>query len=432
MPKSSKIRQLEPYCDEQGLLRIGGRLGDAPIVDDAKHPMILPRNHHVTEIIVRYIHEVNTGHSGREYVLSVVREKYWIPKPHPLIRKVLRGCIHCRKMQAATCDQQMAGLPKDRITPDQPPFENVGIDCFGPFYVKRGRAREKRYGCLFTCLVTRAIHIEKLHSLDSDSFINALRRFIARRGPPVLIRSDNGTNFVGGHRELQEAVDQWNTNAKAKDFLLQKNIRWAFNPPAASHMGGVWERQIRTVRKTLAFVMKEQVLEDEQLATVFCEVEAIVNNRPITPVSTDPKDDGPLTPNHLLLLRSGPKTPPGCFLKHDIYGRRWRHVQFIADNFWKRWIREYLPQLQLRQKWLDRKPNLSVGDIVLVKDESMPRNAWPLAKITQVFTGRDGLVRSAQVKTRYSVLTRPVHKLCLLEGVYNCKNLPISYFGTKA
>jgi hypothetical protein len=288
----------------------------------------------------------------------------------------------------------MASLPKDRITPGQSPFTNVGIDCFGPFYVKRGRGREKRYGCLYTCLTIRAIHIEKLHSLDTDSFINSLRRCIARRGVPDLIRSDNGTNFVGGQRELQEAMDQWNASRKTKDFLLQRNIKWEFNPPTASHMGGVWERQIRTVRKSLNAIMKEQVLDDEQLDTLFCEVEAIVNNRPITPVSTDPKDDEPLTPSHLLLLRSGPKTPPGCFIKHDIYGRRWRHVQYLSDQFWRRWVREYLPQLQLRQKWLVKRPNLSINDIVLVMDESTTRNSWPLARVINVFM----MASSAQLK----------------------------------
>jgi len=182
-------------------------------------------------------------------------------------------------------------------------------------------------------------------------------------------------------------------------------------------MGGVWERQISTVRKVLNSTMKDQVLNDEQLDTLFCEAESVVNSRPITPVSSDHKDNEPLTPNHLLTLRAGQKGPPGKFSKNDIYGKRWRHVQHLADYFWRRWVREYLPILQLRQKWLEPKPNLQVNDIVLIMDENSPRRAWPLARIIRVFTGRDGLVRSAQVKTRWSVLTRPVHKLCVLEGV---------------
>lgn len=176
----------------------------------------------------------------------------------------------------------MADLPMDRTMPGKPPFTYVGMDCFGPFYIKRGRSQVKRYGCLFTCLTIRAIHIEKLDTLDTDSFLNALMRFSARRGTPDKVRSDNGTNFVGGQRELRQAVRSWKEDSKVKGQLLQKEIKWEFNPPAASHMGGVWERQIRTVRKVLNAIIKNQTLDDERLATLFCEVESIVNDRPLT------------------------------------------------------------------------------------------------------------------------------------------------------
>ena len=312
----------------------------------------------------------------------------------------------------------MSDLPEERVTPSTRPFVHVGVDCFGPFFVKRGRGREKRYGCIFTCLTMRAVHIEKLASLDTDSFMNAFMRFRSRRGDVEHIRSDNGTNFTAGEKELREAIEQWNSSAKLREYFLLKEIKWDFNPPSASHMGDIWERQIRTVRKTLDALMKDQILDDEQLDTLFCEVESIVNSRPMTPVSTDPQDSEPLTPNHLLLLHSGPSTPPGSFNKHDLYAKRWRHVQFLADLFWRRWTKEYLPLLQLRQKWLTPKPNISVGDVVLVVDEQAPRKTWPLAKVVNTFPGRDGLTRSAEVQTRWTVLKRPIHKLCVLEGVY--------------
>jgi hypothetical protein len=206
------------------------------------------------------------------------------------------------------CKQKMADLPKDRVTPGKPPFTNVGVDCFGPFTVKRGR-HVKRYGVLFTCLAIRAVHIEIANNLDTDSFINALRRFVARRGQPEEIRSDNGTNFVGGNRELWESINLWNQE-KINQFLTQRNVKWTFNPPKASHHGGVWEHCIRTVRKVLNAIMTEQVLDDERLYTLMCEGEAIVNGRPITKVSDDPKDLEALTPNHLLLLQKGSHVPP--------------------------------------------------------------------------------------------------------------------------
>ena len=234
----------------------------------------------------------------------------------------------------------MADLPHDRVVPGKPPFSSVGIDCFGPFLVKRGRSQEKRYGCIFSCSAVRAIHIEMLHSLESDSFLNALMRFVARRGKPEMIRSDNGTNFVGGNSELVESVKQWENSDQFKAHLLSMHIKWEFNPPAASHMGGSWERIIRSVRKVLNTILR------------------------------DPK---PLTPNDLLLLNGRPVAPPGKFSKADIYSRRWRHVQYIADQFWRRWVQEYLPTLQLRPKWKVERQNIAVGDVVLVANENTPR-----------------------------------------------------------
>ena len=305
----------------------------------------------------------------------------------------------------------------DRVTPTGAPFQIIGVDCFGPFLVKRGRSREKRYGCLFTCMTTRAIHVEVLYSLDTSAFINALVRFMSRRGVPSRIRSDNGTNFIGAERELQEAVQHWNRDHKLVTELHLKDIEWVHNPPAASHMGGVWERMIRSVRKILNVLLRDQVLDDERLNTVFCEVESVVNGRPITSASGGPLDLEPLTPNHLLLLRAGPQMPLGDFHACDTYSKRWKHVQHIADYFWKRWLGEYLPTLHHRQKWIKNKDNLHVGDIVLVCDTAVPRKSWPLGRIMETFPQRDGLVRSAKVKTSQAVLTRPVVKLCRLEVV---------------
>ena len=414
--KKSPIYILEPFLDDEGIVRVGGRLKNAPLPEKAQHPVIMPKDHHVSKLVARRVHEVQSGHSGKENVLSLIRQKYWIVRARPLVKRVVSECVVCRKFKGKPSVQQMADLPSERVTPDKPPFSNVGIDCFGPFAVKRGRSQVKRYGCLFTCLSVRAIHIEKLDSLDADSFVNAFTRFCARRGVPERVRTDNGTNFVAGEREMREAMQGWKHDGKVKGHLLQKEVKWEFNPPAASHMGGIWERQIRTVRKVLNVILKEQTLDDERLSTLFCEVESIINGRPLTVLSDDPKDESPLTPNHLLLLRGGPELPSGQFDQSDIYGRRWRHVQFLSDQFWKRWVREYLPTLQLRQKWLQPKRNLRIGDVVLIAGENTPRKNWPMGRIIQTFPGADGLVRSAQVKTSWSILTRPVTKLCLLEA----------------
>ena len=278
------------------------------------------------------------GHSGREHVLAAVRERYWIIHGNSTVRRVLSNCFGCKRRQAKAVEQKMGDLPYDRVDPGQPPSTRIGVDYFGPFLVREKRSMVKRYGVIFTCLAIRAIHLEVAKTLDTNSFIMALRRFIARRGQVKVIRSDNSTNLVGGEKELRHAIQEWNQN-QIHQFLLQHEVKWTFNPPTGSHHGGVWERCIRTVRKILSALVKEQTLNDEGLSTLLCEVEAIVNSRPLTTVSSDPKDLEPLTPNHLLLLREQPSLPPGTFTDDDLYSRkRWRQIQYLADLFWRRWV----------------------------------------------------------------------------------------------
>ena len=231
----------------------------------------------------------------------MIRERYWIVQARVSLRRVLNGRFHSKRMQASVGRQKMANLPEDRVCPVEPPFSHVGVDCFGPLLVRHGRSTVKRYGVLFTCLAIRAIHIEVAHTQDTDAFIHALRRFIARRGQPQRIRSDNGTNFVRGEKELREAIQGWNQE-KIYDFLLAKNIEWVFNPPSWSHHSGVWERCIWTTLKMMKALLQDQPLDDEGLLTLLCEVESIISGRPLTKVSDDPRDPEALTPNHLLLL----------------------------------------------------------------------------------------------------------------------------------
>lgn len=410
--RSSQLCKLNPVLHAD-IIRVGGRLDKAMMPEEVKHPVILDKDLHISDLILRQIHK-DIGHCGRNYMLAKLRQKYWIPGAGSAIRRILSKCVVCRRMHGTAGNQQMPDLPQDRVTPDKPPFTHVGVDCFGPFEVKRGRSIVKRYGVIFTCLTIRAVHLEKAASLDTDSFIQALRRFIARRGQVLEIRSDNGTNFVGGRRELQDALENWNHN-QINSFLLQKGIRWTFNPPAGSHFGGIWERIIRSVRKILSSILGGQSLDEEGLYTLFCEVESILNNRPISRASMDLNDLEALTPNHLLLLKTQPCLPPGLFRKDDLYSRRrWRQVQYMADLFWKRWIREYLPQLQERQKWLVKKRNFQLGDVVLIVDDAAPRSSWIMGKVIQLMQDRRGLTRQVKVKTKSTCLNRPITKICLL------------------
>jgi hypothetical protein len=380
--KSSSLYRLDPQLDNNCILRVGGRLSRSAMPEESKHPCILPKHHHVTRLILQDIHTAK-GHVGRSYMLSQFRQRFWASRANSTSRSIINQCVVCRRHHGKVQCQKMADLPADRVNPGDPPFSKVGMDYFGPIVVKRGRSMVKRYGVVFTCVASREIHLEKADSLDTDSCINAIRRFVARRGQVQEIRSDNGTNLVGAQRALRAEIQQWN-QTQIHNNLLQKNISWKFNPPAASHFGGVWERQIRSVRKVLSSVLNQQTLTDEHLQTLFCEVEAIINGRPITTVSEDANDLEALTPNHLLLMKVQPVLPPTVSAKTDIYARRrWRQVQYLADLFWRRWTKEYLPLLQQRQKWVCPKRNVQVGDVVLVVDDTQPRNSWPLGKVLE-------------------------------------------------
>ena len=427
----ASVSKLNPQVHD-GLLRVGGRIGHAPLSYDLKHPVILPYKHHVTDLIIKD-HHLKVGHMGQESVLSSLRQKYWILKGRSAVRRVLSKCFDCQKRKAKPAEQFMAELPKDRVTPSDPPFTYVGVDCFGPIEVKQGRSLVKRYGCLFTCLTVRAVHIEILHSMSADSMIDALRRFISMRGCPKEIRSDNGTNFTSADKELRDAVQQWN-HQRINNFCAQREIKWTFNPPDASHMGGVWERMIQTAKRVLKALLKEQVVTDEVLSTVMAEVVTIVNSRPLTRNSDSISDDEPISPNHLLHLRPTPSLPPGVFVKGDLYCKRaWRQAQYLTSVFWRRWSNEYLPTLMERRKWRMPKENIKAGDLVLLADKNYPRGEWPIARVVEAVVSSDGFVRAARVRTASTVathvkrqrrgelkassvvLTRPITSLCPLE-----------------
>ena len=319
----------------------------------------------------------------------------------------------------------MADLPPVR-TEVCPPFTNVGFDAFGPWTVQTrkttgGAANAKRWSLVFTCLSSRAIHIEVLEAMDASSFICALRRFFALRGHAKLLRCDRGTNFVGANTELQEAESEF--NEKVENFATEHGCKWEFNPPHASHFGGVWERQIGTIRRVLDAMFAElgkTQLTHELLVTLMAEVVAIVNARPISALPSDTDDPQPLSPAMLLTMKTCPAgPPPGQFLRADVYARRrWRRVQFLAEQFWTRWRREYLQSLQPRQMWTVTRRDLRVGDVGLMRDEQQHRNNWPLGRVGDVIRSEDGRVRKVKVEIvkegEKKAYLRPMKELILL------------------
>ena len=298
----------------------------------------------------------------------------------------------------------MADLPADR-TEVAPPFTNVGFDIFGPWMIRSrktcgGAANCKRWGLVFTCLSSRAIHIELLESMDASSFICTLRRFFALRSPVSILWCNRGTNFIGGKSELGDALSEMDQR-QVKGYVNNHGCQWIFNPPHASHFGGAWERQIGTICRVLEAMFAElgsHQLTHELLVTLVAEVTAIVNTRPISAIPTDANEPQPLSPSMLLTIKTrslGP--PPGNFVLPDVYTRRhWRRFQYLTDQFWIRWRREYLQSMQIRTKWEELKRNLRTGDIVHVKEEGACRNDWPIGRVSEAIESDDSQVSKAK------------------------------------
>ncbi|XP_022777858.1 uncharacterized protein LOC111319323 [Stylophora pistillata] len=433
LKNTSPLLKLDPFKDAEGVIRVGRRLANSSLPFEMKFPVILPRQSHVTTLIIRYFHQ-KVRHQGRGMTLNEKRANgYWIVGGTSAVGSYIWKCIVCRKLRSEVAEQKMADLPEDRLEP-APPFTNCAVDYFGPFIIKQGRKEIKRYGVLFTCLASRAVHLETSSTLETDAFINALRRFICRRGPIRQLRSDQGTNFVGAKHELKAAVAELD-HKRIKRELLKENCDWftfTMNVPSSSHMGGVWERQIRSVRSVLSPLLQDNSLQldDESLRTLMCEMEAIINSRPLTvDLLADPSAPSLLTPNHLLTLKTKVVlSPPGVFPSADKFSRkRWRRVQHLANEFWSRWRKEYLLGLQQRQKWTGPRRDMCVDDIVILKEDNVPRNRWQLARVAAVHHGLDGRVRTVRLAladaclddrgTRTSAvkfLERPIQKLVLL------------------
>ncbi|GFW64446.1 integrase catalytic domain-containing protein [Trichonephila clavipes] len=363
--------------DEHGLVRVGGRLQNSQLPFNSKHPIILPSQHSISELLIKEQHIAHL-HAGPTLLAHVLRQSHWIT------------------------------------------FFSCGIDYAGPVLIKcnkgRGTKSTKGYIALFVCLATKDVHIEAVGDLTTDSFIAALRRFSARRDAPRHIYSDNGTNFVGARRKLDEIRKLWlslPTNEAISYYLSKSSIDWHFIPPSSPHFGGIWESGIRSVKFHLKRVLGETILTFEELTTLLTQIEGLLNSRPLSYVNdSDIECISTLTPSHFLtgdVLLSVPEELPSSSNHRD----RWELLQNIKRGFWKKWSSEFISSLQPRKKWQDAQPNLKEDDIVLIKEEGPP-GTWPMARVLQVHPGNDGLVRVATVKTQDSVFKRPVHKLIKL------------------
>lgn len=412
---SNDLRKLMPYIDEDGVMRVYGRIDNAPTIPIfTKRPIILPKDHHLSFLIVKHFHEIYK-HQFDELTICETRLRFWIINARNVLKRVKSKCSECILKSATPRQPMMGQLPVDRLTPYVRPFSYTGVDYFGPIHITVGRRREKRWVALFTCLTVRAIHLEISESLSSDSFILCLRNLINIRGTPVQLRSDNGTNFVGAKGEMIKSYTFFG-DAGIKRECSKKGMDWKFNTPGDPSAGGVWERLVQSVKRVLKPLLKDVAPRSETLRSFLLEASNIVNSRPLTHLPISCEDEYPLTPNSFLLgCQNSIQTVGPIDEKLWCLRKQWRIAQGLKNHFWKRFIKEYLPTLTRREKWCNRTEPLKVGDLVLVCDVDAPRSEWIKARVEEILTANDGQVRSAVVKTNGRSFKRPASKLAVLD-----------------
>lgn len=416
LSRRSQLIPLDPYIDKDGFLRVGGRIGSAQLDENFKHQLILPPQARITYLIISDAHK-ELLHGGAQLMVNHLRQKYWIPQARSNVRQYIHRCLPCFRQKRKLAKQQMGNLPPQRVTPARP-FLNSGVDYAGPINLKTSELRNskhvKAYIAVFVCLVSKAIHLELVSDLTTDAFIAAFRRFVARRGRCKTIMSDNGTNFVGAKRELkflEEIVkSQYVTNK-----LAAEGTEWKLIPPRAPHFGGIWEAGVKAMKYHIKRVIGETILTFEKLITLLTQIEACLNSRPLTPLSDDPDDATALTPGHFLIGEPLTTVPEQNLLDVKINRlSRWKHLQRMHQDFWIRWQKEYISQLQQRPKWMNVEANVEKNNLVLVSDENLPPTSWPLGRIVDTHPGTDGRVRVVSVKFNGSIIKRPIHKIAVI------------------
>ncbi|XP_018911500.2 uncharacterized protein [Bemisia tabaci] len=409
---SLRTQKLTPFLDKDGLLRVGGRLHNADITLNARHPLLLPCKDKLVRLLVEKYHAVNL-HPGPQLLQALISQKYWVLAGRSLFRSVVHKCVHCFRARPSNAVPLMGSLPAPRVQPSAP-FERTGVDYAGPFSVKLHSNRTARtvpaYVSVFVCLVTKAVHLEVVDGLSTPEFIAALQRFIARRGNPCLIMSDNGTNFVGAANVFARIMKS--ADPALQEFFLKNNIRFENIPPSNPTSGGLWEAAVKSMKSHLKRTIGNERLYAAEFLTLICRIEAMMNSRPLTPMSSDPNDFRPLTPGHFLIGRPLCCPPEPIYFDQDMSRlRRWELVNGMFQAIWRRWSVEYMHTLQPRGKWVKEAPNLEVGTLVLIKDDNLPPLEWKLGRVLDVYPGKDKRVRVASVKTISGTYERPVLKL---------------------
>ena len=419
-------KQLNLQRDEKGLWRCVGRMANAPLTEEAKKPIIIGRSHHLAKLLVSEAHR-RVLHDGARETLTELRTTHWVIRARSLVKRVIRECPTCRRHEGKPFKPlEPPALPTFRVQQSRP-FNNVGLDCAGPLYL-RDQKEPKAWICLFTCCSTRAVHLEVVPNLTTESFLRAFKRFTGRRGVPTKVISDNAQTFKAADRCIQALT----RDPEIRDQLGGRGIQWKFIVEKAPWQGGMYERMVKSAKRCLKKVIGRGSLTLEELMTLTVEVEAVLNSRPLSYISADDQEE-PLTPSHLvtgnrILSLPDPSIEdgedPSYELTSDDISRRMKHLRELKIRFWKRWKSEYLQELREHHRHQRSSSGvcrpIEIGEAVIVYDEGQPRGLWRLGRVMTLTHSEDGGVRAATVKVlsstgRPTTLKRPIQHLYPLE-----------------
>ena len=396
-----RVSQFGLFVDQSGLLRCQGRINNAQLITATKNPVLLPSNHQWVKILIQHVHE-DINHSGTADTLATLREKYWILKGRQTVKKIIKLCVICNKLEGPPYPSSVPPDLPDFRTSEDPPFSNTGADFAGPLFVKEHDASKKVYVCLFTCCSTRAVHLELVPDLSVNSFLLAFRRFVGRRGLPVILITDNAKTFRTSSKEFLKIA----RSSEVNNYLSSKRVTWRFIVKRAPWWGGFYERLVRSVKRSLKKSIGRSNLTYDQLHTLLVEVEGIINSRPITYISSDQEGvTGSLSLSHLIngrrLTILSNSEHFEILSTHQSLTQKLRHHKHLLNQFTKLWRRDYLLNLRenhdLKTK-RESQPKIRVGDIVVVKNDASKRLFWKLAVVDHLLTSADGNVRAANVR----------------------------------
>ncbi|XP_076089954.1 uncharacterized protein LOC143061985 [Mytilus galloprovincialis] len=422
------VRQLRLYLNNKDAICRGGRIHNAPVCENTKFPYLLPRSHHFTKLVVLDIHKY-MKHSGVLSTVTQIRQTYWIPRIRQYVRGILRNCVICRKINSKPYTApDPPPLPKVRLL-EAPPFTITGVDFTGALYIRDTHDIEhKVFICLFTCASTRAVHLEVVPDLSEKSFLQAFRRFASRKSRPHTLISDNASTYLAASETLKKLTQSPSLN----DTLSTYGTTWRFIPKRAPWYGGWWERFIGITKTCLKKTLGRSYVTMDTLQTILTEIEAIINDRPLTYVSPDIEDEEPLTPSHLLYGRRITLTPypqPNIEYIAVNSGKQELHKHLnkqssLMEHFWNRWKSEYITTLrEFHRQTGNNLQTIQVGDVVQVQDDKLPKNRWNIAVVDELITGNDVFTRAAIIRTSAGRTSRPIVKLYPLEIRTNINNL---------